>query len=200
MSAAPHARFHARCITVVIFLAIALSLTAGVAAAAEPTREDMADFERMFGLDHILATMPKTLAEASKGDDMTPDQRACMVARYTARFTARVEGNLARLVTHESVADWRAFAATGAGRKLVAYLQEGMTASVDGRTPPDREAFKAGLTDAEAHEITLFVRSPAADVMKNFNDLTAGIDTVVLSVQVAQECGVMRQPSPTSTR
>lgn len=147
------------------------------ALAATAIAEDIAYFRQIFDLERLVG--PEDFA-SEKARKLDPALRACLVDRTNTVLGEHLDRELAAVLTHEAVAQWRESAATLDGRKPMAYL----TSS----GPPDLATFQATLAEAEREAVSRFMHSPAFAVVAAIPTMRTDANRKALTHQVVQEC------------
>ena len=95
-------------------------------------------------------------------------------------------------VEAQAVEDWLRFAQTPGGSRFMEFVRSGVVATVRNQPRPEPEPFMRGMTPEQLADVSRFVTSPAAAVLKrDFPDLDLPPQQqATLAKQVKAQCGV----------
>lgn len=176
-----------------------LLLTAGcsaVATAAAPTPQQIAEIQRLWGLDlayeHLISTKFDSMVELRS---LPAGEQQCLKGTLRAQVLDSANRDLgAMFVDEETIAAWISFAATPGGTKVMQGLRDTLTAHVTGLPAPDMSAVEASMDPGEQVDLFRFQNSPAGEVVKKGFPAAKAIDPAELRAAV-ERCGIAQGSS-----
>lgn len=174
--------------------AAAESAIAAVPAPAPLTVEQAREAQALFGFDVAIPTIiEEAFKEQPQYQTMTPTQRECLLGMASPAFYGLFDDAFIELFGDtEVLAGWKAFSITAGGRIFIDGMRQAVLFKIKGGTEPDMAGIFGALGDAEKADITAFMESPAASVMKKgFPDVEfpPGLEKT-LQARAEKECGV----------
>ena len=183
-------------------LALAAALIIAPALHAQDvSREQATALQAMLGFD---AAMPTALDDALKrhgSADWTPAQRTCVAGHVQPLMQESLDRSIAELFgSTDTAKGWLDFAATDAGRKMLASVREVVAASVARKSRPTEAEAEADsappampqFTDEETMAMLAFMTSPAAQVLsRDFPEPELDPERIAaLQPRIESTCGV----------
>ncbi|MGO4220399.1 hypothetical protein AB4Y64_00830 [Lysobacter sp. TAF61] len=174
--------------------AVALVLLPVVAVAAVPTDGQVARVQQLLGFDEAFAlTMDEKFERAPELSHYSSTERTCVSGLVRPAFAGALNDAFRNLFGDGAVVeDWERFAQTPGGARFMEFVRSGVVATARNQPRPEPEAFMRGMTPEQFDEVSKFLASPAAAVLKReFPEMDLPQEQQsILAAKVHSQCGV----------
>lgn len=175
-----------------LVLAVAL-VAAPLVHAATPTPAQNRQASMLFGIDALVPAVFNDAMEKQSPADWTRTQRECVRDAALPLFKDAVDTQLGVMFeTGENIDAWVAFSNTAGGHKMVELMQRTVASTARGGPTPDVDATMKALTAQEMMDITTFMGTPAAAIVKKgFPDSSQAFDRIKSErAGILDACGI----------
>lgn len=169
----------------------AMLCVAPVAIAQTPTDAEIAQVQALlgFGPETTRIVVDSSFRQQPQFGDYDAKQQACLIDALTPEIDAELRNAFKTLfVDSETTAAWLRFGRTAGGGKFTGLMRAAVDAKLKGAMAPNPFSAIDGMSKAEQADISAFMQSPAASVLKkDFPDMPM---PEAFGKRAAQRCGI----------